>query len=220
MTSISLRVPLTSEQVNAATRIHDRLASWKATDAALDDLARSMPGFSLGECLVKASAINQLYGTNVYALGRMAEHLARVLSDPQSDDLVERLAKLTTNGKPRRHLSFASKFAHFYIDKDRFPIFDSYAIERLRFHLSGINLPTDNPPPYADYVAAHQALIALCRLGCTGRELDRYLWVGGLYRAWSRNSEAPINVEVRTLFLKADEDATLRHDLIALQPTA
>ncbi|MEX0749315.1 MAG: hypothetical protein WD359_00770 [Dehalococcoidia bacterium] len=220
MTSISLRVPLTSEQIHAATRIHDRLVSWKATDAALDELARSMPGFSLGECLVKASAINQLYGTNVYALGRMAEHIEQVLSEEQSVDLVERLATLNTNGKPRRHLSFASKFAHFYIDKDRFPIFGGYAIERLRFHLSSVNLPTDNPPLFADYVAAHSALIALCRLGCTGRELDRYLWLGGLYRAWSRNPNAPINVEVRTLFLKSDEDGTLRHDLNELQPTA
>jgi hypothetical protein len=207
-------------QVDAATRIHNRLASWKATDAALDELARSMPGFSLGECLVKASAINQLYGTNVYALGRMAEHLAQVLKEAQSDDLVERLATLNTNGKPRRHLSFASKFAHFYIDKDCFPICDSYAIERLRFHLAGVRLPTDNPPQYAEYVAAHQALISLCGLGCTGRELDRYLWVGGLYRAWSRNYDAPINVEVRTLFLESDEDAALRQDLIELQPTA
>lgn len=140
MTAIALRVTLTSAQVSAATRIHGRLPSWKATDDALDGLARSMPGFSFGECLVKATAINQLYGTNVYALGRMAEHVAQVLAEGQSDDLVERLATLNTNGKPRRHLSFASKFAHFYIDKDRFPIFDRYAIERLRASFNYANM--------------------------------------------------------------------------------
>jgi hypothetical protein len=176
-----------------------------------------MPGFSHGECLIKASAINQLYGTNVYALARMAKHLAGVMARPRGDDLVEQLGTLITDGKPRRHLSFASKFAHFFIDKERFPIFDSYANERLRFHVAGVALPTDDPPAYVDYVAAHNALITLCGLACSGRELDRYLWIAGLHRAWSRNPRAQINVEVRTLFLDAISDHILGEDLASLQ---
>jgi hypothetical protein len=214
---ITLKTPLTAAQVAAATRIHERLNSWKATDAALDGLATSMPGFDHETCLIKASAINQLYGTNVYALPRMAKHLCDVMSEaPIDDDLVERLAALPTDGKIRRHVSFASKFAHFFIDRDRFPIFDSYAQERLRFHLSGATLPTINPPQYPDYVAAHNALIKLCGLQCSGRELDRYLWVGGLYRAWSKNNNAPINVEIRGVFEGAANDQGIAADLATL----
>jgi hypothetical protein len=48
MAPITLKAPLTAAQIAAATRIHARLSSWKATDEALDALARSMPGFSHG----------------------------------------------------------------------------------------------------------------------------------------------------------------------------
>jgi len=32
---------------------------------------------------------------------------------------------------------FASKFAHFFIDPDQFPIYDSYAVKMLTYHLNG-----------------------------------------------------------------------------------
>lgn len=106
----------------------------------------------------------------------------------------------------------AAKFAHFFIDRDRFPIFDSYVQERLRFHISGANLPTINPSNYSDYVAAHNALIQLCTLECSGRELDRT--PGSV--AWSKNNKAPINVEIRRVFEAAANDPGIGADLAAL----
>jgi hypothetical protein len=203
---VTLKIALTPKQVTAASHVHARLSSWKATDYALDSLKERMPGFDERACLIKAAAINQLYGTNVFALTRMAAHVAEIMQSPSRTDLVEDLATLTTAGKQRRHLSFASKFAHFFVDGDRFPIFDSYAVQSLRYHLSGITLSTDNPPPYSAYVQALHALTDLAGLTCSGRELDRYLWLGGLYRTWLRNNGAPINVGVATLFEQADSE--------------
>lgn len=213
---LSLKTALTAEQVAAATRLHARLTSWRATDAALDLLAQSVPGFDLSACLIKAAAINQLYGTNVYALTRVGAHVAGVMATPDGDQLVERLAAVSSEGRVRRHLSFASKFAHFFVDKDRFPIFDSYAVRGLRHHLDGTRLPYDDPPAYADYVEALCALTALSGLECSGRELDRYLWLSGLYRAWRRDAEAQINVEARDLFIRAEREPEIRGDLLRL----
>ncbi|TAK57524.1 MAG: hypothetical protein EPO22_12095 [Dehalococcoidia bacterium] len=131
---ISLKVPLKPAQIAAATRLHVELPSWKTTDAALDLLAVQLPGFDKESCLLKAAAINQLYGTNVYALSRVARHVFDVMKEPALD-LVERLALVANGPKPRRHLSFASKFAHFYVNKDAYAIFDSYAVRALRHHL-------------------------------------------------------------------------------------
>ncbi len=213
---LSLKTALTAEQVAAATRLHSRLTSWRATDAALDLLAQSVPAFDLSACLIKASAINQLYGTNVYALTRASAHAAEVMASPAGDDLVERLAAVPTGGKVRRHLSFASKFAHFFVDKDRYPIFDSYAVRGLRHHLEGARLPYDDPPAYADYVEALSTLTALSGIECSGRELDRYLWLSGLYRAWRRDAEAKINVEARDLFIGVEDEPVIRDDLLRL----
>ena len=213
---LSLKTALTAEQVEAATRLHARLASWKATDAALDFLAQSVPGFDLSACLIKAAAINQLYGTNVYALTRVGAHVAGVMASPDGGDLVERLAAVPSEGRVRRHLSFASKFAHFFVDKDRYPIFDSYAARGLRHHLDGARLPYDDPPAYVDYVEALGALTALSGIECSGREVDRYLWLSGLYRAWRRDAAAKINVEARDLFLGAEHEPVLRGDLLRL----
>lgn len=213
---LTLKTALTTEQIAAATRLHGRLSSWQATDAALDLLAERLPGFDLDSCLIKAATVNQLYGTNVYALTRVGAHLASVMASADRDNLVERLAAVSTEGKVRRHLSFASKFAHFFVDKDRYPIFDSYAVRGLRHHLDGVRLPYDDPPAYADYVEALDALVRLSGVGCSGRELDRYLWLGGLYRAWHRDHAAKINVEARDLFLLSQSDLAVRADLSVL----
>lgn len=118
-----LSVPLTMAQVETAKRLHGKLLQWQVTDHALHALAENLPGFAVEATLLKVAAINQLYGTNVYAVVRMAQHVTEVLqatSRMEDADLVEQLACLDD----RKHRSFASKFAHFFIDMERFPIFD------------------------------------------------------------------------------------------------
>jgi hypothetical protein len=213
MTTIALRTPLVYNQIQAASRIHARLESWIHIDAALDALRVTLPNFDISSCLVKAAAVNQLYGTNVMYLPTVAVHVSEVLARNKETDLVEELATVEIGGKTVRYVSFASKFAHFFVDKDRYPIVDSYARIRLNYHLSGVRLA--DPPAYAEYVAAHAALIELADLRCSGRELDRYLWLSGLHQVWSRG-EQRINVEVRGLFERSDGDVALSRDLLEL----
>ena len=110
--------------------------------------------------------------------------------------LVEELATLDT----RKHCSFASKFARFFIDMERFPIYDSYAVKMVAYHLGMQGQIRDSAHPYRAFIENIHRLKSYAQLSCTTRELDHYFWLGGLYRAWLRNPRVLMNAEVKELF--------------------
>ena len=74
-----LTVPLAPEQIAAASRLHDQFPEWNAIDQALLALRERFPHFGLKSALLKVAALNQLYGTNVYAVVRMAQHVVSTM---------------------------------------------------------------------------------------------------------------------------------------------
>lgn len=222
---MDLAVSLTQAQVEAASQLRDHMPLWQATDQALSRLGRCLPSFELEAVLLKVAAINQLYGTNVYAVTRMAQHITFLMSSVAGDnsaiDLVERIAALPPSkpaGKSRFHLSFASKFAHFFVDAMHCPVYDSYAVATLTQHLGSKGLVRDSAHPYAAFVANLDRLRTLTGLACGYGELDRYLWIAGLYRAWFKNAKAEINTEAAMLFSSPPPE--LVDPLAALLPYA
>ena len=196
---IGLAVPLSMSQIEAANRLHSKLLQWQITDQALHALHVNLPGFDIEVTLLKVVAINQLYGTNVYAVVRMAQHVTEVMQGAnrmEDADLVKELASL--NG--RKHRSFASKFAHFFINMERFPIYDSFAVKMVAYHLGGQGQARDSAHPYRAFVENIHRLKRYAGLSCTTKELDRYLWLAGLYREWLRNRDSQINAEVAEMF--------------------
>ena len=175
-------------------------------DCALHALHVHFPGFDAEATLLKVVAVNQLYGTNVYAVIRMSQHIAEVMPEAnniEDADLVEKLASLTG----RKHLSFASKFAHFFIDMERFPIYDSFAVKMVAYHLGKQGQFTSTAHPYQAFLENINRLKERAHLSCTSKELDRYLWLAGLYQAWLRSSAPQINVEVAQLFKSLSSEA-------------
>ncbi len=198
---MDLEVPLSISQVEAANRLHQQLSEWKITDSALHALHVRFPGFDIESSLLKVAAVNQLYGTKVFAVVRMAEHIKDVM--PREGkiaevDFVEKLATLPE--MKRKYVSFASKFAHFFIDLERFPIYDFYAVKMVAYHLGSQGLIRDKEHPYIAFVTNFNHLKQAAGLVCTTRELDRYLWLAGLYGEWCRNSASQINAEVAEMF--------------------
>ena len=104
--SYDREAPLRREQIDAACRLHDELAIWKATDNALKALAQKFPGFRDEAVLLNVVAINSLYYTNVCAFVRMAQHVESVLADVKPGsfglELVDRIAKLPTTTSQQR----------------------------------------------------------------------------------------------------------------------
>jgi hypothetical protein len=132
--------PVTQQQICAALKLHGRLEQWRLSDSALQSLRDNMRGWEDEESLVKCVAINALYGTNVFAIVRMAKHVKSILKPLQgccSDGLVEQVALLDFNdgSRPRQHVSFASKLCHFFVNDERYPIYDDAACKALRYHL-------------------------------------------------------------------------------------
>lgn len=133
--------------------------------------------------------------------------------------LVERLAalpKTPAQSVARRHFSFASKFAHFFIDRERFPIYDSHADGMVAYHLGRKEREKDPEHPYRAFVKNLHTLRERAGITCSAAELDRYLWLAGLYRAWRHNAKSQINIEVARLFESPSSEATAH--LAALLP--
>lgn len=211
--ALALAAPLTSAMVAAAGHLYARLEQWVATDRALAALAERFPGFDLDAALLKVVTLNALYGTQVYAVFRMAQHMHRTLADGvpalAPAELVERLAQppaAASGAKARMHLSFASKFAHFFIDAARYPILDSYAERMVALHLGRTNRTTGGTR-YARFLADLDRLRAVASLDGSPRDLDRFLWLAGQYAAWRRNPRAAINTELQRLFTAPPAEA-------------
>jgi len=219
---MALAVPLSAEQIERAGRLRDHLTGWVDSEGALCKLAERFPEFDGDACLLKVVTIDSLYGTNVYAIMRMAKHVQKVLSRCElataGPELVEELAALPapgSKGKVRRCRSFASKFAHFFIHSDRFPIMDKYATQMVKLHLERACRP-DGERPYMAFVTNLAKLKKLVPWEGSSRELDHYLWLAGQYRAWKRNPDVPINAETKRLF--STPPPGLRAELDGLVP--
>lgn len=199
-------IPLTSERIEAAVRLHEQhLPQWRAADAALEAVGTALGrDFSYAPNLVRVATVNTLYGTNLRATHRMAEHIAGIL--PRGAELlepaevVEAIAALppAKSETPRRHRSFASKFCHFFIDADDFPILDQAARDALRLHMAPEEL-RGAESSYPGFCGALARLRKAYRLQAGPRDLDRYLWIAGMYHAFARGRR-DINRDLLALF--------------------
>ena len=217
-----LAVPLTAAHITAAVTLQSRMPLWVETNRAFQRLHANVPGFDLPASLLKVAAVNQLYSTNVFAVARMAEHVTRIMVTPPDDPLclVEAIAALPPvpgQQHDRKHWSFASKFVNFFVD-NRCPIYDSYAVSMVAYHLGRGRYAWDDTAPFATFVLHLQRLQQMTGISCSVGELDTYLWIAGQYRAWCRNAErAQINTEARRLF--REDSAYVKTLLHALLPS-
>lgn len=197
---------LTSERIAAATRLHEQyLPQWRAADAALAAVrAAFSDDFSYEPNLVRVATVNTLYGTNLKAVHRMAVHIAGIRPGGARwlgpADLVEAIAALPPGPgeTPRRHVSFASKFCHFFIGEDDFPILVKAARDALRLHL-GRDGYRGAETGYAGFCGALGRLKMACGLEANPRSLDRYLWTAGMYLVFARGRR-DINRDLLALF--------------------
>jgi hypothetical protein len=125
----------------------------------------------------------------------------------QTNEIVEALAHLPKSQDGQRqmnHMSFASKFAHFFIDSERFAIYDSFAAKMLRYHLGATGASVEVGNTYSSFLGDLRAVKHHGALNCSTRELDKYLWLAGLYRQWKAVPHKPrINVDAEKLFVTA-----------------
>ncbi|MCK4323991.1 MAG: hypothetical protein KAW89_05625 [Armatimonadetes bacterium] len=203
--------PILQSQIDAANYLFKRIKTWVACERAFERLRDEMPGFDLPTSLLKAAAINDLYWAGVFGIWRMARHISEVACTlPKNPvEAVRKIARLPADGeeKGRTHRSFASKFCHFFIDSERFPIYDLYCRNMVAHHLGRDQLQRDPKNRYRAFKANVDRLRELSRLSVSYRELDRYLWLAGQYHEWlDKGDKGQINSEVRELFADLSPD--------------
>lgn len=168
--------------------------------------------------------------TQIFALVAMASHIEDVLGNVQLEkagpELVDKIADFKHKNKERECVSFASKFAHFFIDPDRFPMKDSYSTKMVEFHLGTQDcVQTEKQvldESYAAFVRNIERLKEREGLDSVSyRRLDRYLWFAGKYRFFLE--KPPFDKRRRALQIQsangpqnAPEDITKREFLGSL----
>lgn len=205
-------VPLSARQVAAADRLYGRLEQWRGGDAALGALVERFPGFDAAGTLLKVVAVGSLYGSAAVNSARFAAHVRKVLTkearSSAGPELVEQLAAVPPapgEQRARLHLAFASKFAHFFVNPDRYPIMDTHAVRMVKLHLGRRNRVSDEAHRYLEFVTNFRRLRAMAGLKGPKSELDRYLWLAGRYRQWLKNPSTRVNAELASLFRSTDD---------------
>lgn len=188
---MALAIVLSEHQIESARRMFASMPRWQLAEGALVALAEAMPAFDLQACLVKTVAVNSIFGTQVLATMRMAEWVHKLLGNGRRQEhgieLVETMAALKPNegDKPRVFTSFAAKFCHFFVDADRYPIYDDAARQALKLHL-GKDYREDPKRPYTSFCSNVDKVRNLADVTAKSRDLDRYLWLTGMYMRWQK----------------------------------
>lgn len=201
MTSEPL-VMVTASQITAANLLHDEhMPGWAATDRALMLLAEAIPGFGQAEVTLKAAAVDRLYYTSHYRLLDAIGHIVEVMCQPPPEPirLVETIAQTQVANGVRWHWSFASKLCHWFVN-DNLPMYDAWAVRTISYHFGTMRRSSTIYRDFAEHV---YSLRVSSGLACSVRELDRYLWLAGMYRAWIGASERvklQLSEEVRGVF--------------------
>jgi hypothetical protein len=207
---MTIRRPVGTKQIDAAVELHSHLTQWRLAERTLDVLSNTFPDNSeIIGVIVKASTLNQLYGTHLFAIEEMARHITECFQKSKRNlepDLVEAIAKMPEG---TRKMSFASKYCHFYVDQRKFPIFDSHSFRTLMEHLGADHCESKGDRPnYEDYCADIAKLKRESGLSCSARELDRYLWLSDLWFSW-KNGNQKVDAEVSELFRRCTDNVEL-----------
>jgi len=136
--------------------------------------------------LLKASALNDFYSTNIYDIHGVAKHIvAKDVDDRLSAgdcSLVNDIASVVLGGKKRNLFSFASKYCNHH-NPEAFPIYDYY-VEKMLLHFKTesrfVDFDKEQLKIYSDFVEiirlfrAHYSLEQFSL-----RQIDIYLWLAG-----------------------------------------
>lgn len=175
----------TAEYVEQRRKSFAGEARFFGVDPAIALAFKTFPtNTSFDDVLIKATLVDRLYSTNVYAVFDMARHITDLEIDGRLDvgdpNLVEDIALLKREGATRRHYSFATKYCSFS-RPDAFHIYDTYVEwllweyqKQFRFgDFERAHLWTY--PTFASIVSSFIQRFGLQHL--TAKELDKFLWI-------------------------------------------
>lgn len=176
------------EIVRSYLKLWEEEEKYALPERALSNLfAHTYPkNTDLDQILIKASALNNLFSTNIFNILEVAKHIQALDIDERlrSGDLslVDELAKIDFNNKSWCFFSFATKYCSFH-NPEFFPIYDSY-VEKVLLYFGRLDkFFTFDASDLRDshtFIRVHDAFQK--HYGLTAfnkRQLDHYLWLVG-----------------------------------------
>lgn len=208
----------TERQIIAAQELHKKMEYWNQADEILAELKEKDPGLTDRKLtFLKATLVNSFYNAGYREIEEVTrwivaqkpalpEEYRNIGSndDARRIDLVRSIALRGRTEKTRQFdprlaegYVFASKFAHFFLDADAFPIYDQYARLLVHFHIDDLN-EEEQPSskygkPYERFFQFYKKFFRLKQqleqrdsISYSTKDLDCYLWPAGQYITWKK----------------------------------
>ncbi len=141
---------------------------------------------SIESVLLKVSALNDFYSTNIFDTYTVAKHIFNCDIDEDLENenisLVGKIAPVTISGKTRNFYSFSSKYCSHH-KPEAFPIYDSY-VEKMLMHFKKkdryASFKKDDLKNYSQFLGAiHEFKKYYNLVEFSLRQIDIYLWLTG-----------------------------------------
>lgn len=161
--------------------LDDYVNQEKALDKLFLELCKD--NMSIENILIKCSALNDFYSTNIFKVHNVAQHYLHQNIDERLANgdlsLVSDLARIEINGKPFYFYSFASKYCSHH-RPDLYPIYDSYVHKLLKYfrNRDGFTKFKESDlkeyRSYTDIIKSFKKFYGLDYFNV--KEIDKYLW--------------------------------------------
>jgi hypothetical protein len=178
----------TSEIVQSRLEEWDDLGKYVLQESCLNLLFQELlPGNEdVGHILIKVSALNDFYSTNIYDTHAVAKHIAslNIAKKLAHGDLglVNRIAPIEVGGKFRRFYSFASKYCSHH-HPEMYPIYDQYVEKVLLYFRKKSRFSkfkNADLKDYENFVAVIKEFSKAFKLEKFSlKQIDVYLWLTG-----------------------------------------
>lgn len=178
--------PPTCEEVERYIRKWNELEDYVNQEKALDKLFMQIcrENQCIEDILIKCSALNDFYSTNIFKVHHVAQHYLKLNIDQRLETgdltLVEDLTAIPINGKVHRFYSFATKYCSHH-RPDIYPIYDSYVHKLLMYFREKGYVKFKTGNDLKDYQKYTDIIKSLKKKDkqldkFTVKEIDKYLW--------------------------------------------
>lgn len=196
-----------------------KLPSYTDQERALDKLFMELcpKNNRIEDVLIKCSALNDFYSTNIFGIHTLAEHILSLNIDERLHQvdysLIGVIAKVEVNGKEHCFYSFATKYCSHHLP-EKYAIYDNY-VEKVLLSMNKkepfSNFKREDLKDYETYMSVIRGFSQ--HFGLTQfsiKQLDQYLWqlgkwyfnqYGLTYKYYNREESSPFSKnDIRSKF--------------------
>lgn len=173
------------QEVKKYLDLWDSLDNYVLQERSLDKLfIETFPNNTeIEDILIKASALNDFYSTNIFSIFSVAKHILSLDIDKRlktgDTTLVSEIANVEIKGKKKVFYSFATKYCSHHNPID-FPIYDSYVDKILMYFKRKDKFESFKQADLKDYSTFKNILLKFAEFyditTYNLKDIDRYLW--------------------------------------------